>query len=62
MASKPPGSIKRKVRALKRRKTLINDEDDFSEDFETEVLDEGMRPVILRSSLWRIASLHLDCL
>lgn len=31
----------RKGRALKRRKTVINDEDDFSEGAEAEVVDEG---------------------
>lgn len=31
----------RKARTLKRRKTVINDEDDFSEGVEAEVFDEG---------------------
>lgn len=35
----------RKGRALKRRKTVVNDEDDFSEDVEAEVVDEGRSAV-----------------
>ncbi len=35
----------RKGRALKRRKTVVNDEDDFSEGVEAEVVDEGRSAV-----------------
>lgn len=36
-------------RALKRRKTMVIDEDDFSRESEAEEIDEGMSPIELSS-------------
>lgn len=39
-------------RALKRRKTVVTDEDDFSQECEAEEIDEGMSSIELPSLIY----------